>query len=192
MKLIHAFSTAALLSVAACSQPGLVTPSGSATGSTGTMSGTGAAMPTIADQAFITQAAYGGLSEVALGQLAQARSSDPNVQQLAAMLISEHGAANQELVALARSRGVTPPTAPDPGRQAVASALGGLQGTSFDAQYLPQQLAEHQVTIALFDAEARGGADPELRSFAARWLPSIQAHTQHIQRLSVRTAAMAR
>lgn len=174
-------STLALLGLVACSSvPGLTSPAGSTES---------ASSLTVADQAFVTQAAYGGLGEMALGELAGQKTTNPEVRDLAAMIVDEHTRANEELTALAEAKGMTPPTAPDPGRQAAAVGLGTLSGANFDRQYLQQQLADHEVTIALFESQAEDGSDPDMRAFAEKWLPGIRAHTEMIRTLADQTGA---
>lgn len=165
----------ALFGLVACSSPGLAPPAGS---------GEGATSLTVADQAFVTQAAYGGLGEIALGELAQERAESSSVRELAGQLVTEHTQANEELISIAESKGMTPPTAPDAGRQATAAGLAMLSGDAFDRQYLQQQLIEHETTIALFESQARHAYDPNIRAFAAKWLPSLQRHTEQIRALA--------
>ncbi|HEV7372975.1 DUF4142 domain-containing protein [Arenibaculum sp.] len=195
---------AALISLAACStgpEPELAPVAGT-TGATGAQAaaGTGASgvgtaptsALTVADQAFLTQAAYGGLAEVALGQLAMQRAASPDVRAFGQRMVEEHSRANAELVVLAEAKGMTPPTAPDEGRQAVVAALAALEGAEFDRQYLQQQLAEHQLAVALYDAEASGGTDPDVRTFASRWTPALRDHAGHIVTLMAPAVGMVR
>lgn len=172
-----ALAAVSILALAACaSEPNFVPPMGSSgTSSSQTRSGGSGASSTltVADQSFLTQAAYGGFGEVALGTLAQRQGSSSTVRELGRRIAADHTQANQELARLAQSKGVTPPTAPDPGRQAVADAMASLRGAEFDRQYLQQQRADHWVSIALFNAQAQGGTDPDIRVFAAKWLPGI-------------------
>jgi putative membrane protein len=91
-------------------------------------------------------------------------------------MVADHTQANQELAAIASARGISPPTAADPGRQAVASALGSASGTNFDRQYIQQQIADHEVSMVLFQNEANNSQDPELRAFAQKYAPIVQRH----------------
>jgi putative membrane protein len=136
-----------------------------------------------ADQAFISQAAYSGQAEVALGELAVANSRSNRVREFGQMMVDQHGQVNEELAVLAGSKGVVPPSAPDPGRQAVANVLGGMSGSEFDREYLAQQMAEHQVALTLFQVEAESSPDPDLRAFAAKHAPDIQEHIDMLRQL---------
>jgi putative membrane protein len=137
-----------------------------------------------ADRGFISQAAYSGLAEVELGQLAREKSTNARVTDFGRMMVEEHTQANQDLVNIATSKGITPPTSPDPGRRAVSDMLAELSGPDFDRQYIPQQLADHEVALTLFEGQAERGQDVELRQFARRYQPVIQRHVEMLRRMS--------
>ena len=137
-----------------------------------------------ADYNFVMQAALGGLGEITAGQVAQQRSTDTAVQNIGAMLVADHTRANQELAALASARGIAVATTPDPGRQGVVAILQQMSGPAFAKAFVDQQLAEHQVAIALFQSEAASSMDPELRAFAQRQLPVLQRHLESISSMA--------
>ncbi|WP_158047520.1 DUF4142 domain-containing protein [Skermanella pratensis] len=137
-----------------------------------------------ADRTFISQAAYGSLAEVELGELAQQQSSSSQVREFGQMMVTEHTQMNEDLIKVASAKGVTPPSSPDPGRAAVADMLGELSGQEFDRQYIQQQLLDHQVSETLFENQAENGQDVELRQFARRYEPIIERHVQMLRRMS--------
>lgn len=194
-----AVAVAALAGLTACQNiPGLSSLTGSGSSGTsstasGTSGGSGASTSmTAADQSFVTQATYGGLAEVALGETAQRRGASADVRDLGRMLATEHGRANEELAALARTKGMSPPTSPDAGRTTIGAALGRLEGATFDRQYLQQQLSEHDVTIALYESAARNATDSDVRAFANKWLPPIRQHADRIRTLTTRAVSSSR
>jgi putative membrane protein len=140
-----------------------------------------------ADRNFISQAAYGSLAEVELGQLAQKQASNAQVKDFGGRMVTEHTQMNKDLVALASNKGVTPPSSPDPGRQEIGDMLEQLSGTEFDRQYVPQQLADHETTLSLFQVQSNRGNDVELKQFAQRYTPVIQRHVEMLRRMSMQT-----
>jgi putative membrane protein len=177
---VHAILVAVALlpAAAACSGPsGLSETSGPAASLSAT------------DRTFVSQAAYGSLGEVALGELAVERASSPAVRQFGQRMVQEHTRMNEDLIAIASQKGVTPPSAPDPGRQAVSAQLGQLQGAAFDRQYVQQQLADHETTLTLFQGEASSGQDPQLRAFAREYAPVIQEHLAMLRQLEAQVVA---
>jgi putative membrane protein len=143
-----------------------------------------------ADYNFVMQAALGGLGEITAGQIAQQRSTDTAVRDIGARLVADHTRANQELATLASARGITVPTTTDPGRQGAVAILQQMSGPAFAKAFVDQQLAEHQVAIALFQSEAASSMDTELRGFAQRQIPVLQHHLESI--LSVANVVSAR
>src|SRR4051794_26137400 len=137
-----------------------------------------------ADRGFISQAAYSSLAEVDLGELAQKQASNAQVKDFGGRMVTEHTQMNKDLVALASNKGITPPSSPDPGRDAIGDMLEKLSGPEFDRQYIPQQLADHETTLTLFQGEARRGQDVELRQFAERYTPVVQRHVDMLRRMS--------
>ena len=65
-----------------------------------------------------------------------------------------------------------------------------MSGPAFAKAFVDQQLAEHQVAIALFQSEAASSMDTELRGFAQRQIPVLQHHLESI--LSVANVVSAR
>ncbi|GGC62763.1 hypothetical protein GCM10011504_46180 [Siccirubricoccus deserti] len=149
----------------------------------GACTGQGSPSLSSADNNFIMQAAAGGMSEVALGQMAQRYSSNPAVKQFGEHMERDHSAANQELIAIAGRKGVIPPTTLDPGRVNANRQLSMLSGTAFDQQYMIQQVQDHELQLALFRQQAQSGSDPDLKAFAAKYLPVVQAHANAAQQL---------
>jgi hypothetical protein len=64
------------------------------------------------DAAFYKNAAEGGMAEVELGKLAQEKSPTQSVKDFGAMMVSDHGAANDKLKAIADRKNIKLPTTP--------------------------------------------------------------------------------
>ena len=111
-----------------------------------------------ADRNFISQAAYGSLAEVDLGKLAQTQASSQQVRDFGGKMVTEHTQMNNDLIALASNKGITPPSSTDPGREAISDMLEKLSGSEFDRQYIPQQLADHETTLSLFQSTVQPGS----------------------------------
>ncbi len=137
---------------------------------------TGASRLDAADRMFIIDAALGGMAEVELGRMAQERAALQPVRDFGRRMTEEHGRANQELMRIAARLGVTPPTMPDPARQAAKDTLQQLSGREFDRQYVEQQFSEHATALTAFQMASQRADDEELRAFARKTAPVIQQH----------------
>jgi len=130
------------------------------------------------DEAFLQQAAAGGLYEVQAGHLAQQKGTSSAVQSFGSTLVKDHTAANAELKALASSKGVRlPTTLPNDKTQRLANVA---QAKNFDQTFIDEVgLNDHAHDIGLFEKASRSADDAQVRAFAAKTLPALQAHRTH-------------
>jgi putative membrane protein len=130
------------------------------------------------DREFIEEAAKGGMAEVELGQLAQQHASSEQVRQFGARMVQDHGKANEELRQLAQEKGVTLPSGPSHMDNHEMSKLSKLTGADFDREYMKNMVKDHQKDVKEFQKQASGAKDPDVKSFAAKTLPTLQQHLQ--------------
>jgi len=139
------------------------------------------------DKQFITQAARGGKAEVELSQLAAERGTDKDVVQLGQKMIQDHGLIGDELKRLAERKGIAlPKDELDAKGQATKDRLvqtAERSGIAFDREYVRKMVADHEMTVAMFEREARNTRDPEIRDWALRTLPTLRDHLQHVHDL---------
>jgi putative membrane protein len=144
--------------------------------------------PPAADQAFMIDAARGGIAEVELGRLGAQRAASEPVRQFAQRMVTEHGAANQELMQLAARKGMQLPQEMGPEHRAAMDRLATLSGPAFDEAYMAEMVKGHQAAAALFAREAQQGQDADVRAFAMKALPRVQEHQRLAGDLHMRTA----
>jgi putative membrane protein len=135
---------------------------------------------TVQDAHFVKMAAMGGMWEVSDGKVA-ANQGDATVKNIGNTMVSDHTKANTELASIAKEKGIALPTQVGPKMAASSAKLKGLSGSAFDAYYLQSELKGHEMTIALFKAEASTGSDPDLKAFANSTLPTLEIHLSMIQ-----------
>lgn len=128
-----------------------------------------------ADAAFLTEAMQGDNAEVEIGQLAQAQGSSQKVKDFGKMLVDDHGAHKQEVVALANSAGVPVTDDPSPDGKANLDKLKALSGAEFDKQFKAMMIEAHTKTIAKFEQQAKSG-DPQTAALANKTLPTLRKH----------------
>jgi len=137
----------------------------------------------LADTTFAAKAAVGGMAEVALGKMAAAKSTDSKIKDFGNMMVMDHGKANAELMSIAKSKNIMLPAGLDAEHQAKSDSLSKLSGKDFDVAYVNAMIEGHKKTLALMQSEAANGKDADLKAFATKTAPVVQAHLVKIQQI---------
>lgn len=135
------------------------------------------------DEAFFKAVADGGLSEVTVGKIAEIKSSRAEVKRFAAMMVADHGAANEKLKAIANAKGIKLPDALGLKHKAQAELLQEQAGADFDRAYIDAQIKDHRDTQELLQKEIASGKDDDAKAFAREVLPKVQAHLKEIENI---------
>ena len=128
------------------------------------------------DREFVRKAAVGGIVTVALGQLAQVLASNEQVKQFGRQVVEDHARANDELMALAKAKGVQIPLELAHDREALIGKLKSLWGAEFDREYMKAMVVHHKEFVPLFEAQAGSGRDPDVETFTGKRLPQLREH----------------
>jgi putative membrane protein len=188
------------------------------------------------------------MSEVQLSQVALKNGQSSAVKNFAAMMIKDHGKANAELKALAKTKGVSLPDSSSisepagPGSTTGSTATSGsinssgttgsantasgttsssgsttgsnstsgsttgtgtggssggtnmdlseklerltaAKGKEFDQAYIQLMMQDHLKAVSLFQQGAQS-SDPAVKAYAAKTLPVLKMHLQHVTSLS--------
>ena len=133
------------------------------------------------DRTFVTKTAEGGKAEVELAQLAQQKASSDAVKALAKRLADDHQQANRELETIAGQKNVSLPESLSPEHAALKSRLEAASGAEFDQQYVAAMIKDHKKDIAEFERTASHAADPDIKAFASKTLPTLQEHLRQAE-----------
>ena len=90
-------------------------------------------------------------------------------------LVDDHTKANQELEKLAIRKKVILPDSVAEEHKGAIQHLSGLKGREFDTAFKQHMVSDHEKDIKKFKTATKS-ADPELRSFAEKVLPTLQQH----------------
>lgn len=140
------------------------------------------------DAEFVDKAGMIGKVERQAGQLALDRSSNADVKAFARKMVDDHARIADELRHIGAQKGVPVQT-----RMLVdpeVTALRAKDGRAFDAAYVALAGPRaHEAAVRLYQTEAKEGRDPQLRAFAARTLPTLNAHLSAARQLAKTVAA---
>ena len=144
------------------------------TGTTGEQ--TGMAGMSSRDRDFLMDAAMGGMMEVELGRVAAQQGASDAVKQFGQRMVDDHSKANTELMTLAASKGITLPASLGDKHRADVTKLSAMSGADFDRAYAKRMLKDHEKKLSNFEKQSQRGADPDVKAFASKSLPTIQEH----------------
>lgn len=72
------------------------------------------------------------------------------------------------------------PTETDAKHKALAARLQRESGKDFDKDFIDANSKDHHKVVQAFQKESSDGKDPDIKQFAAQFLPAIQEHTTMI------------
>ncbi|AKS09619.1 DUF4142 domain-containing protein [Pseudomonas trivialis] len=136
---------------------------------------------------FVDNAAEGGITEIEAGKLALQKSSSADVKTFAQHMVTEHTKANQELATLAKRLDIEVPddaALTDKAKKAILE----MRDESFDEAYANNQVAAHEKTVELFKKESTSSDNAELKAFATKTLPTLEAHLKAAKDLQAKYA----
>lgn len=133
------------------------------------------------DNDFAVKAANGGMFEMEAARLAREKAVSNDVKEFAAMMIADHQKANDELKALAARKNITLPGRLGDDEQKHIDELAKLTGEEFDKKYVDLMEDDHEKDVKLFKEAADDADDADIKAFAAKTLPTIEKHLDHIK-----------
>jgi putative membrane protein len=132
------------------------------------------------DKSFFEKAGKSGTDEVAISQGASERLNNPQVKDFAQTMISDHTAANAQLMTLASSKGVMLPPMDKEAMKLQESWSKRTKGV--DQDYLSKMVSDHEDAVKLF-TKATKSEDADVAAFAQKTLPTLQHHLMMAQDL---------
>ncbi|HEV2147063.1 MAG TPA: DUF4142 domain-containing protein [Longimicrobiaceae bacterium] len=127
--------------------------------------------------------------DIAAGELAQSRASNPQVKEFAQRMITDHTGVNQAASDLVTRLGVTPEPNPTSqqlrqGGEQNRSQLQGLSGSEFDRAYIGHEVTYHQQVLdAINNTLIPNAQNAELKALLQQTAPAVEAHLQHARQI---------
>jgi putative membrane protein len=158
-------------------------PAGAASSATASSSSSTSAN---ADQDFIANAAKGNRAEVTLGKMVESKTKDPSVRQFAQQMVKDHTTALNELTQLAQSKNITLPEGLPDDATALQSKLSSASGKALDKDYMDSMVDDHKKDVSEFQDASQNAKDPDVKQWAAKTLPTLQAHLQKAEQIDAK------
>jgi putative membrane protein len=132
----------------------------------------------------IKKAAQGGLFEVEAGNIAASKASRTEVKDLAKNIVTEHKKANEDLMTIAKTKGIEAPIETSQEHKAQLEKLRNAGGNEFDKVYLDMMVKDHQKDVDTFRKWSEKIDDPELKAWIVKTLPVLEKHLQLARELN--------
>lgn len=162
-------------------------------GEDGVRKGRQQAFLTRVDTNFLNDAAKLAMAELPAARLAAQQAADPQLVAFARRLAQDLARSDAELRRLADRKGVELPEDPPLGTRAQLQRLEDADRAGFDARYRARLGGDtYADAVERFTDAAEKAGDADVRAFARKTLPMLQAHLAQARQLaSGRTAPRA-
>jgi putative membrane protein len=128
---------------------------------------------------FAMMAAIGGMMEVESSAKMIKYTENPDIQDLADIMVRDHIAANAELKAIAKKEKITIPQTLPADKLKQLSTLDSFQEEERNRFYADLMVKEHNEAVALFTTASQNENNAALKAFAQKHLPILKAHQVH-------------
>ncbi|MCU1229507.1 MAG: hypothetical protein JWO97_2391 [Acidobacteria bacterium] len=151
-----------------------------ATTDTSSTGSTGGTVTTLSedDKKFVMKAAQGGMAEVAGGQTASMQGTNRDVKTFGSQMVTDHSKANDELKQLATTKGLALPAETDDEHKKKLAEIAKKTGKDFDKAYMKDMVEDHEKDVKDFENASKNAADPDLKAWAGKTLPTLQHHLE--------------
>ncbi|MFD0941076.1 DUF4142 domain-containing protein [Pedobacter boryungensis] len=130
---------------------------------------------------FAEKAAIGGMMEVESSAKMIKFTENPDIQTLAAMMVKDHTAANNELKEIAKREKLNLPQTLPSDKMEKLNHISTLKEEEANRYYADLMVKEHQEAVALFTAASENESNAALKAFAVKHLPILKAHAAHAE-----------
>jgi len=135
------------------------------------------------DSEFLVDATEINLEEISIGQLAQQKSTNPEIKKFGKMLVDDHTKLSGEVKTVAESRNISLPTSITEDGQEQYNKLNEKSGLDFDKKFVDMMIDGHEKAIDKFTKASKNSNDEEIKTWASNNIASLTAHLQHAKML---------
>ncbi|HEY3429386.1 MAG TPA: DUF4142 domain-containing protein [Cyclobacteriaceae bacterium] len=134
------------------------------------------------DADFVVNTLASNYAEVKLAKLAQNRSQDPEIKDLAKMLETDHNRVISELKTFADKNGIAVPSEETNEDKEDINDLASENDTNkFDEKWCKELKNRHEKSINKFEARLNKSEDLELKNWVNATLPALRNHLEMLK-----------
>ncbi|RZK48790.1 MAG: DUF4142 domain-containing protein [Pedobacter sp.] len=125
---------------------------------------------------FAIEAALGTLMEIESSAHMIKLTENRDVQNLATIMVKDHGMAQTELNAIAKKENLYLPQKLNPEQQQILNQLDSLKEDQRNHFYSQLMVKEHEKAVKLFESASQAESNEALKNFASAKLPTLKHH----------------
>lgn len=134
------------------------------------------------DAEFVADAVASNYAEIGMATLAQEKSNDPKVKEVAQMLVKDHNALLSELKTFAESKSISVPVeAKDDAKRKLEDLREETDMKEFNKEWCKEMADKHEKTIKDFESYADKTEDADLKILIQNTLPNLRQHLDHVK-----------
>jgi len=118
--------------------------------------------------------------------MVESKTKDPSVRQFAQQMVKDHTTALNELTQLAQSKNITLPEGLPDDATALQSKLSSASGKALDKDYMDSMVDDHKKDVSEFQDASQNAKDPDVKQWAAKTLPTLEAHLQKAEQVDAK------
>lgn len=128
------------------------------------------------DADFVVNAVAANYAEIKMAQLAQTKSSDPGIKEMAALLEKDHTELVNQFTGYAAQKGLSVPMQEASEDQKDINKLAEEPAADFDKKWCDMLEDRHQKSINKFEKRLDKTDDTELKNLLTNALPALRVH----------------
>jgi predicted outer membrane protein len=128
------------------------------------------------DQRFIREASADNQFEIQQGQAIGEQAQNPQVKQLAQMIVQDHQQAQQQLQQVAQQMNMEVPTQLEQWQQDKLQAMQQKHGEHVERAFTFGQVGAHHIDILKYRYAAEHAQNPQLKQYAQQTVSTLEKH----------------
>ena len=135
------------------------------------------------DAEFTYEVVASNYGEIKLAELANQRSRNTEVKNLAQMLVTDHTTTLNELKTIAQAKAISIPVEERETAERKIDNLADKSGEDFDKEWTSEMLDMHEESISNFENRLESTEDAELKAYISKTLPVLKKHREELEAL---------
>lgn len=133
------------------------------------------------DAEFVYEVIGSNYGEIKLAELANQRSRNNEVKQIAQTLLNDHTASLNELKTLAQAKAISIPVEERPASKRKLEDMSDESGEDFDRGWCKEMMNLHDESIEKFQKRLENTNDNELRAYINKTLDVLKKHHESLE-----------